>query len=90
MRRKVRLTCAEGMSQREPAGHSNISRDSFRKMTALSVLAGHQRKVPVQRPKLDGFTRTIDGRLSADREVHCKQRHTAKRQFEQRRHEHGC
>ena len=35
--RKVRLACAEGMSQREAARHFNISRDSVRKMMAFSV-----------------------------------------------------
>ena len=37
MYRKVRLACAEGMSQREAARHFNISRDSVAKMMAFSV-----------------------------------------------------
>jgi transposase len=36
--RKVRLACAEGMSQREAARHFNISRDSVAKMMEFSVL----------------------------------------------------
>jgi transposase len=43
----------------------------------------------VKRPKLDGFTEIIDGWLEGDREVHRKQRHTAKRVFERLRDEHG-
>ena len=41
MYRKVRLACAEGMSQREAARHFNISRDSVRKMMAFSVPPGY-------------------------------------------------
>ena len=54
--RKVRLACAEGMSQREAARHFNISRDSGAKMMAFSVPPGYRRSAPVKRPKLDAFT----------------------------------
>jgi hypothetical protein len=83
--RKVRLACAEGMSQREAARHFNISRDSVGKMMAFSVPPGYRRTAPVKRPKLDAFTGIIDGWLDGDREVHRKQRHTAKRVFERLR-----
>ena len=87
--RKVRLACAEGMSQRGAARHFNISRDSVAKMMAFSVPPGYRRTAPVKRPKLDAFTGIIDGWLEGDREVHRKQRHTAKRVFERLRDEHG-
>ena len=87
--RKVRLACAEGMSQREAARHFNISRDSVRKMMAYSAPPGYRRTAPVKRPKLDAFIGIIDGWLEGDREVHRKQRHTAKRVFERLRDEHG-
>ena len=87
--RKVRLACAEGMSQREAARHFNISRDSVAKMMAFSVPPGYRRTAPVKRPKLDRFTGIIDGWLEGDRAVHRKQRHTAKRVFERLRDEHG-
>ena len=87
--RKVRLACAEGMSQREAALHFNISRDTVAKMMAFSVPPGYRRTAPVKRPKLDAFTGIIDGWLEGDREIHCKQRHTAKRVFERLRDEHG-
>ncbi len=77
--RKVRLACSEGMSQREAARQFGVSRDSVRKMLAFSVPPGYRRTAPVKRPKLDGFTEIIDGWLEGDREVHRKQRHTAKR-----------
>ena len=86
--RKVRLACAEGMSQREAARHFGISRDSVCKMMAFSVPPGYRRTVPVKRPKLDGFTGLIDGWLEGDRGVHRKQRHTAKRVFDRLRDEH--
>ncbi len=87
--RKVRLACRDGMSQREAARHFNISRDSVRKMVAFSVPPGYRREKEVRRPKLDGFTAIIDGWLEADKVVHRKQRHTAKRIFERLREEHG-
>ena len=87
--RKVRLACAEGMSQREAARHFNISRDSVAKMMAFSVPPGYRRTAPVKRPNLDAFTGIIDGWLDSDREIHRKQRHTAKRVFERLREEHG-
>ena len=86
---KVRLACADGMSQREAARHFNLSRDSVSKMMAFSVPPGYRRTAPIKRPKLDGFTGIIDGWLDGDREVHRKQRHTAKRVFERLRDEHG-
>jgi len=85
MYRKVRLACAEGVSQRQAARHFNISRDSVRKILAFSVPPGYRRTAPVKRPKLDGFTEIIDGWLEGDRGVHRKQRHTAKRVFERLR-----
>ena len=87
--RKVRLACAEGMSQREAARHFNISRDSVRKMLAFSVPPGYRRPAPVKRPKLDGFTEIIGGWLEGDVGINRKQRHTAKRVFERLRDEHG-
>ncbi len=86
---KVRLACADGMSQREAARHFNLSRDSVSKMMAFSVPPGYRRTAPIKRPKLDSFTGIIDGWLDGDREVHRKQRHTAKRVFERLRDEHG-
>ena len=87
--RKLRFACAEGMRQRAAAHHFGISRDSVQKMLAFSIPPGYRRTAPVKRPKLDGLTGIIDGWLEVDREVHRKQRHTAKRVFERLRDEHG-
>ena len=57
-------------------------------MLSFSVPPGYRRKVPVRRPKLDRFTGIIDAWLEADRSVHRKQRHTAKRVFDRLREEH--
>ena len=87
--KKVRLACAEGMSRRAAAKYFNISRGTVEKMLAFSVPPGYQRTAPIKRPKLDGFTEIIDAWLDADKLVHRKQRHTAKRIFDCLREEHG-
>ena len=80
--KKVRLACAEGMSKRAAAKHFNISRGTVEEMSAFSVPPGYRRDKPLRRPKLDGFTEFIDAWLEADKAVHRKQRHTAKRIWE--------
>ncbi len=86
---KVRLACSEGLSQRAAARHFNISRDSVRKMLSFSSPPGYRREKAIKRPRLDGFTEIIDAWLDGDKDVHRKQRHTAKRIFERLRDEHG-
>ncbi len=86
---KVRLACADGMSKRAAARHFNISRDSVAKILAFSVPPGYRRQRPIKRPKLDGFTEIIDAWLDGDKDVHRKQRHTAKRVYDRLREEHG-
>ncbi len=56
---------------------------------SFSTPSGDRRTAPVKRPKLDGYTAIINGWLDGDREVHRKQRHTAKRVFERLGDEHG-
>jgi len=87
--RKVRLACADGMSARAAARPFNISRDTVGKAPAFSVPPGYRRTVPIKLPKLDAFTEIVDAWLEADKAVHRKQRHTAKRIFERLRDEHG-
>lgn len=87
--RKVRLACADGMSKRAAARHFNISRDTVDKVLAFSVPPGYRRTARIKRPKLDGFTEIIDAWLDGDRDVHHKQRHTAKRVFDRLRAEHS-
>jgi len=76
---QVRLSCADGMSQRAAAKRFNVSRDTVRKMISFSSPPGYRRQSEPQRPKLDEFVGIIDGWFERDRGVPRKQRHTAKR-----------
>jgi transposase len=58
-------------------------------MLRHAVPPGYRRSKPPARPKLDGFTATIDQIVMADRSAPAKQRHTAKRIYERLRAEHG-
>ena len=87
---RVRYAChVEGKSIREAARVFGIDRKTGDKILAHSVPPGYRRSRPPGRPKLDPFTGIIDRILEADRQVHRKQRHTAKRIFERLRDEHG-
>ncbi len=87
---RVRRAChVEGMSIREAARVFGLDRRTVAKMLSHSVPPGYRRSRPVSRPKLDPFIGIIERILEADRQVHRKQRHTAKRIFERLRDEHG-
>ena len=79
----------EGMSIREASRVFGLHRDTVRKMLAFSVPPGYRRQSPPRRPKLEPFTGVIDRILESDLSVPRKQRHTAKRIFEQLRDEYG-
>ena len=83
------LAYGEGMSARAAAKHFNISRGTVEKMLALSVPPGYRREKTIKCPKLDGFTEIIDAWLEADKAVHRKQHHTARRIWERLQAEHG-
>lgn len=87
---RVRRAChIEGMSIREAARVFGLDRRTVAKMLSHSVPPGYRRSRPASRPKLDAFTGIIEQILEADRQVHRKQRHTAKRILERLRDEHG-
>ncbi len=87
---RVRRAChVDRMSKREAARVFGIDRKTVDKMLAHSVPPGYRRSRPPSRPKLDPFTGIVERILGADRQVHRKQRHTAKRIFERLRDEHG-
>ena len=87
---QVRRAClVEGMSVREASRVFGVHRDTVRKMLANATPQGYTRQGPARKPKLEPFTEVIDAILEADRRVHRKQRHTAKRIFERLRDEHG-
>ena len=88
----VRLAVVEeGLSHHEAGRRFGIDRRTVKKMRSYSAPPGYRRRKPVRRPKLDGFTGTIDAILEANRdpEVPRKQRHTAHRIFERLRDEYG-
>jgi transposase len=87
---RVRRAChIDGMSKRHAARVFGIDRKTVDKMLAHSVPPGYRRSRPPGRPKLDPFVGIIDRILEEDRQVHRKQRHTARRIFERLRDEHG-
>src|SRR4249920_2956101 len=87
---RVRHAChVEGLSQREAARRFGIDPKTVAKMLQHAVPPGYRRSKPPARPKLDGFTATIDQILMVDRSAPSKQRHTAKRIHERLRAEHG-
>ena len=80
---RVRHAChVEGLSQREAARRFGIDPKTVAKMLRHAVPPGYRRSKPPARPKLDGFTATIDQIVTADQSAPSKQRHTAKRIFE--------
>lgn len=84
-----RAVLADGMSRRAAARYFGIDRKTVDKILVFPVPPEHGRAGRIYRRKLTGFTVIIDAILSADRQVHSKQRHTAQRIFERLRDEHG-
>lgn len=84
-----RAVMIEKMSERQAAPLFGVHRGTVRKMCRYAIPPGYQRiKLPIS-PKLAPFTGIIDAILSADKQVHVKQRHTAIRILERLREEHG-
>ena len=84
-----RFVLVDKHSQRAAARHFGISREMVRKMLRHSLPPGYRRSQPPARPKVAPFLSWIHTTLDADKQVHRKQRHTAKRIFERLRAEHG-
>lgn len=74
-----RANIIEGKSQRKIAKELGINRRSIQKMLVHSTPPGYERIVPPPKPKLGDYLSWIDAILEADKKVHAKQRHTAKR-----------
>ena len=79
----------EGRSKRSIARDFGLVRGTVDKMCAFPMPPGYRRSRDVRRPKLEGFTGTIDQWLLEDLERPKKQRHTVKRIFERLRDEDG-
>ncbi len=87
---RVRQAChIDRMSRREAAQVFGIDHKTVDKILAHSVPPGCRRRRPPLRPKLGPFTSIIDRMPEEDRQVHRKQRHTAKRIHERLGDEHG-
>jgi transposase len=84
-----RYVLVDHHSQRAAARHFGISREMVSKMMLHALPPGYQRAQPPARPKIDPFKDWIIATLTADKLVHRKQRHTAKRLFDRLRTEHG-
>jgi len=84
-----RQVMVEGQSQRSVARDFAISRDTVAKMLRHALPPGYRRSAPAARPKLAPFLEWIEATLAADKLVHRKQRHTAKRIFDRLKAEHG-
>ena len=87
---KVRQHClTDGNSERQTAKDFCISRNSVRKMLAHPKPPGYQRKASISQPTLDSHKAFIDETLESDKQVHRKQRHTAKRLYDRLKSEKG-
>lgn len=84
-----RYVMVDRHSQREASRQFGISRDMVGKMIRHAMPPGYRRSVPAARPMLDPFVGWIEAVLEADKAVHRKQQHTAKRIFDRLRAEHG-
>ena len=84
-----RFVFIEGNSRREAARVFGLSRDTVAKMCRYSAPPGYVRTKPPGRPKLGALIAVIDAILESTRSAPAKQRHTAKRIFEELREEHG-
>ena len=71
----------EDPSQRATARQFGISRPLVAKMLRHALPPGYRRTAAVIRPKLDPFLSWIEATMTADRLVHRKERHTAKKIF---------
>ena len=76
LRRKIRN---EEVSLRQLERDTGIHRQTLRKIRDKSQPPGYQRTTAVSRPKIGPYLDRIKAIIEADKEVHKKQHHTAKR-----------
>ena len=82
-----RQVLVDGVSKREILRDTGMHWKTLEKILGHSKPPGYQRRKPRPEPKIGPFRDRIAAILDADREVHKKQRHTAKRIFERIRDE---
>ena len=87
---EVRQRCLrDGVSIRQAAKDFCLSRRTVSKMLAHAKPPGYRRQAAISQPVLDPFKAFIDEILVADKKVHRKQRHTAKRIYARLQSEEG-
>ena len=87
---KVRMAVLQGhQSQREAARYFGIHRETVRKICENSTPPNYHRRSKPMSTKLGPFMAFIDDVLKADKLVHFKQRHTARRVFKRLQEEQG-
>jgi transposase len=79
LRRKIRN---EEVSLRQLERDTGIHRQTLRKIRDNSHPPGYQRTRPIQKSKIGPYVNRIKAIIETDKEVHKKQRHTAKRIWE--------
>jgi len=84
-----RQVMVDGVSQRAVARQFGISREMVKKMLRHALPPGYRRATPATRPKLEPFLGWIEATLTADKVVHRKQRHSAKKIFDRLKSEHN-
>jgi len=73
----------DGISKRQILRETGIHWRTLEKILGHSVPPGYQRSVPVTQPKIGPYLEKIKEILRADKEQHRKQRHTAKKIWEE-------
>jgi transposase len=69
----------EGVSKREILRQKKMHWRTLEKILTNSVAPGYQRTAPIAKPKIGPFLGKLQEILTADKEMHRKQRHTAKK-----------
>jgi transposase len=84
-----RQVLVEGRSKRSVLSEHGIHWKTLEKILGHSEPPGYRLRTERTRPRTGAFVEIIAAILEADRSVHKKQRHTAKRIFDRLRAEHG-
>jgi hypothetical protein len=80
----------ERLSIRELADRHHVHRRTVRQALASAIPPPRKSYPRRSRPAIDPYAEVIDGWLLADRDVPCKQRHTARRVWQRLVAEHGA
>ena len=79
LRRKIRN---QEIPLRQLERETGIHRQTLRKVRDNSQPPGYQRTKPIEKTKIGPFLKRIKAIIESDKQVHKKQRHTAKKIFE--------